>query len=57
MYILVNKENIIVASSKGKPCEAQASANNLRVYDVVDEEYTPTMIGQVLTNFSTVEIT
>lgn len=55
MYILVNKENIIVASSKGKPSESDCSAKSLRIYDIVDEEFTPLMIGQVLKDFDIVE--
>ena len=55
MYILVNKEKIITASAKNKPNEDVASANNLRVYEISDDEFNPEMIGEVLENFDMVE--
>jgi len=55
MYILVNTENIIVASSKNKPDEAVSSAKGLRIYDVDDKDYSPTLVGQVLEDFDVVE--
>lgn len=55
MYILVNENNTIVASSKNKPSEEVASAKRQRIYDVDDNEYDPTMIGQVLESFDIVE--
>lgn len=55
MYILVNDENIITASSTGKPSEAVCSANKLRIYEIEDDEYSPELIGQVLDDFEIVE--
>lgn len=56
MYILVNQENIIVASSTKKPSEADCSARGLVVYKIDSTEYSPTLIGQKLEDFDMVEI-
>ena len=55
MYILVNREKIIVASSKSKPSEEACSAKGQRIYEVDDSEYDPTMIGKVLEEFDVTE--
>lgn len=55
MYIIVNKDNIIIASSKSKPSEEICSENSQRIYEVDDAEYDINMIGQVLEDFDVVE--
>jgi len=55
MYILVNQDNIIVASSTKKPSVEDCSSKGLMVYKVSNEEYSPTLIGQKLDEFETVE--
>ena len=56
MYILVNKDKIITASANNKVNEEVASSNNLRVYEISDDEFSPEMIGEVLENFDMVEM-
>lgn len=55
MYILVNTENIIIASSRGKPDEGASSANGHRIYEIDDSEFNPEQIGEVLEDFDIVE--
>jgi hypothetical protein len=55
MYILVNEEKIITASSTGKPSEEICSSKGLRVYEMDDAEYSPELIGKKLENFDIVE--
>jgi len=55
MYILVNQQNIIVASSTNKPSEPDCSEKGLIIYKVAKSEYDPTLIGQQLDTFDTVE--
>jgi len=57
MYILVNRENVIVASSTKKPCVADCSEKGLMIYKVASEEYSPMLIGQKLDDFEAVERT
>lgn len=55
MYILVNSENIIVASAKNKPSEKESSANGHKIYEIESSEFNSEMIGEVLENFDVVE--
>lgn len=55
MYILVNKENVIVASSTKKPSVADCSEKGLIIYKISSTEYDPTLIGQKLEEFDVVE--
>lgn len=57
MYILVNQDNVIVASSTKKPSEADCSERGLLIYKVSNEEYSPTLIGRKLEDFEIVERT
>lgn len=55
MYILVNTDKVITASSTAKPSEEICSEKGLRIYNVEDKEYTPEMIGKKLDDFEIVE--
>lgn len=55
MYILVNQQNIIVASSTNKPSVSDCSGKSLLIYKVPKNEYKPEMIGQKLDDFEIVE--
>lgn len=55
MYILVNQDKIITASSTGKPNEEICSEKGLRIYEMNDDEYTPELIGKKLDDFEIVE--
>lgn len=55
MYILVNKDNIIVGSAFNKPSEFCCSKNMQRIYEIPDSEYNPDMIGSSLVEFDVVE--
>lgn len=55
MYILVNQEHIIVASSTRKPNESDCSSKGLMIYKLSEGEYNPTIIGQKLEDFEIVE--
>lgn len=56
MYILVNEKNIIVGSAVKKPSEAHCSANNQKIYEIPNEEYTPEIIGSELVEFDVVRV-
>lgn len=51
MYILVNKDNIIVGCAAKKVDEAQASTNGQRVFEIDSEDFDIEMIGQKLEDF------
>lgn len=51
MYLLVNKDNIIVGSAVNKPSESHCSACGQIVYKIDRKEYTPDMIGKKLIDF------
>ena len=51
MYLLVNKDNIIVGSAINKPSEEQCSKIGQMVYKIERKDYHPTMIGQKLVDF------
>jgi hypothetical protein len=51
MYILVNTDRIITASSTGKPSEEICSEKGLRIYEIDDNEYSPEIIGKKLDDF------
>lgn len=55
MYILVNKDNIIVGSSNNKICEKSCSQNGYRVFEIEDSEYSVDLIGTVLTDYDVVD--
>ena len=55
MYILVNQEDVIVASSTKKPSEIDCSEKGLNIYKISSSEYNPTLIGQKIENFEMVE--
>lgn len=55
MYILVNKDNVIVGSAFNKPSEACCSKNMQRVFEIPDTEYTPEMIGTKIVSYDTIE--
>jgi hypothetical protein len=55
MYILVNSENIIVASSTNKPSEEDCSEKCLAIYKISKGEFSPLLIGKKLEDFDIVE--
>lgn len=55
MYILVNKDNVIVGSAFNKPSESCCSKNMQKVYQIPDNEYDPEMIGSSLVSYEAVE--
>jgi len=55
MYILVNKDNIIVGSCNNKPSEESCSANGQRVFEIANSEYTPEILGSSLLKYDIVK--
>jgi hypothetical protein len=55
MYILVNENKVIIASSTGKPSEEICSEKGIRIYELDDSEYSAEMIGNKLDDFEIVE--
>lgn len=52
MYILVRqKDNIIVGSAKNRIDEKSASENGCKVYEILDAEFKPSMLGSRLESF------
>lgn len=56
MYILVNKDNIIVASAVNKPSEHSCSKKGQKVFQLPDAEYSPEMIGSELVSYDSISI-
>ena len=56
MYILVNKEDVIVGSAVNKPSEYCCSKNMQRVYEIPNEEYSPELIGSQLISYESVKM-
>ena len=55
MYLLVNKDNIIVGSAVNKPSDEQCSKAGQFVYEIDRKEYSPEMIGRKLVEFDIFE--
>lgn len=56
MYIIVRAtDNVIVGSANNPINVKDASASGRRVYEIDDEDFDPSMIGQKITEFSVVE--
>lgn len=51
MYLLVNKDNIIVGSAINKPSEEHCSKVGQMVYKIDRKDYSPNMIGEKLVDF------
>lgn len=56
MYILVNKDNIIVGSAVNKPSVEQCSKNGQRVFHLPNSEYEPEMIGTELVSYESMDV-
>ena len=55
MYILVNKNKIIVGSAVNKPSKESCSAAGYKIYEIDDSEFNIDMIGTELVSFDIVE--
>lgn len=54
MYILVNKDDVIVGSCNNKPSETSCSKNGYRIFEMDRDEYDPQMIGSPLLKYDIV---
>ena len=56
MFIFVRvKDNVIVGCANNKVNVKEASRNGRRIYEIDDEDFTPDMLGQKITEFQVIE--
>jgi len=54
MYILIDENDVIVASSVNMPDISDCSGKGLKVFEIPNSEYTPELIGKKLEDFDIV---